>query len=243
MNFSFFITSLQKTEAIARSSLIVLILGSSLLSTPVSAQTADPWNSLNQYSFAFNDFFDQLIVRPVAATYTAFLPRFARQGISNFFSNLDDINVFVNDLLQLKLDDALVDSGRLLVNTTIGVGGVFDFASDFGLQKHEEDFGQTLGRWGVGSGPYFMLPIFGASNARDSVGLILDTMFNPIQYQDNSSTRLALFLLRETDTRSSLLALDELIIGNRYLFIREAYVQRREYLVQDGNVANGFGAF
>tara|TARA_B100000780_G_C21096305_1_gene442173 strand:+ start:493 stop:1224 length:732 start_codon:yes stop_codon:yes gene_type:complete len=243
MNFSFFITSLQKTEAIARSSLIVLILGSSLLSTPVSAQTADPWNSLNQYSFAFNDFFDQLIVRPVAATYTAFLPRFARQGISNFFSNLDDINVFVNDLLQLKLDDALVDSGRLLVNTTIGVGGVFDFASDFGLQKHEEDFGQTLGRWGVGSGPYLMLPIFGASNARDSVGLILDTMFNPIQYQDNSSTRLALFLLRETDTRSSLLALDELIIGNRYLFIREAYVQRREYLVQDGNVANGFGAF
>lgn len=243
MNSSFFITSLQKTEAIARSSLIVLILGSSLLSTPVSAQTADPWNSLNQYSFAFNDFFDQLIVRPVAATYTAFLPRFARQGISNFFSNLDDINVFVNDLLQLKLDDALVDSGRLLVNTTIGVGGVFDFASDFGLQKHEEDFGQTLGRWGVGSGPYFMLPIFGASNARDSVGLILDTMFNPIQYQDNSSTRLALFVLRETDTRSSLLALDELIIGNRYLFIREAYVQRREYLVQDGNVANGFGAF
>jgi phospholipid-binding lipoprotein MlaA len=171
------------------------------------------------------------------------LPRFARQGIGNFFSNLDDINVFVNDLLQLKLDDALVDSGRLLVNTTIGVGGVFDFASDFGLQKHEEDFGQTLGRWGVGSGPYLMLPIFGASNARDSVGLILDTLFNPIQYQDSSSARLALFVLRETDTRSSLLALDELIIGNRYLFIREAYVQRREYLVQDGNVANDFGAF
>ena len=198
---------------------------------------------MNQIIFAFNDFFDQLIVRPVAATYTTFLPRFARQGIGNFFSNLDDINVFVNDLLQLKLDDALVDSGRLLVNTTIGVGGVFDFASDFGLQKHEEDFGQTLGRWGVGSGPYLMLPIFGASNARDSVGLMLDTLFNPIQYQDNSSARLALFVLRETDTRSSLLALDELIIGNRYLFIREAYVQRREYLVQDGNVANDFGAF
>ena len=120
---------------------------------------------------------------------------------------------------------------------------MFDFASDFGLQKHEEDFGQTLGRWGVGSGPYLMLPIFGASNARDSVGLILDTLFNPIQYQDSSSARLALFVLRETDTRSSLLALDELIIGNRYLFIREAYVQRREYLVQDGNVANDFGAF
>jgi phospholipid-binding lipoprotein MlaA len=243
MNPRFFIARLQKIGVAARSSLIVLMLGSSLLSTPVSAQTADPWNSINQHSFAFNDFFDQLIVRPVAATYTTFLPRFARQGISNFFSNLDDINVFVNDLLQLKLDDALVDSGRLLVNTTIGVGGVFDFASDFGLQKHEEDFGQTLGRWGVGSGPYLMLPIFGASNARDSVGLILDTLFNPIQYQDNSSARLALFVLRETDTRSSLLALDELIIGNRYLFIREAYVQRREYLVHDGNVANDFGAF
>lgn len=207
------------------------------------AQTDDRWNALNKRSFAFNDFFDKLIVRPVAITYTTFLPRFARQGIGNFFSNIDDINVLVNDLLQLKLDDALSDSGRLLVNTTIGVGGIFDFASDFGLQKHEEDFGQTLGYWGVKPGPYVMLPVFGASNVRDSVGLVLDTLFNPIQYQDNSSTQLVLFALRETDTRSSLLALDRLIVGDRYLFIREAYVQRRNYLVLDGEVSDGFSDF
>lgn len=207
------------------------------------AQTHDPWNSINQKSFAFNDFFDQLVVRPVAATYTTFVPRFARQGIGNFFSNIDDINVFVNDLLQLKLDDALSDSGRLLINSTVGIGGVFDVASDLGLQKHEEDFGQTLGKWGVGPGPYVMLPVFGASNVRDSFGLVLDTLFNPIQYQDNSSTRLFLFALRETDTRSSLLALDELIGGDKYLFIREAYVQRREYLVNDGQIDDGFGGF
>lgn len=236
-------TSLQTITSAVRSSFLALIVGSCLLSTPVFAQTEDPWNSLNKRSFAFNDFFDKLIVRPVAATYTTFLPRFARQGIGNFFSNIDDINVFVNDLLQLKLNAALGDSGRLLVNTTIGVGGIFDFASDLGLQKHEEDFGQTLGHWGVKPGPYVMLPVFGASNVRDSVGLVLDTLFNPIQYQDNSSTQLVLFALRETDTRSSLLALDRLIVGDKYLFIREAYVQRRNYLVQDGQVTDSFGDF
>lgn len=236
-------TSLQKLTRATRSSLIALLVGCCLLSSPVHAQTDDRWNTLNKRSFAFNDFFDKLIVRPVAITYTTFLPRFARQGIGNFFSNIDDINVLVNDLLQLKLDDALSDSGRLLVNTTIGVGGIFDFASDFGLQKHEEDFGQTLGYWGVKPGPYVMLPVFGASNVRDSVGLVLDTLFNPIQYQDNSSTQLVLFALRETDTRSSLLALDRLIVGDRYLFIREAYVQRRNYLVLDGEVSDGFSDF
>lgn len=236
-------TSVQTITRAGRSSFLALIVGSFLLSTPVYAQTDDRWNSLNKRSFAFNDFFDKLIVRPVAITYTTFLPRFARQGIGNFFSNIDDINVLVNDLLQLKFNDAMGDSGRLLVNTTIGVGGIFDFASDLGLQKHEEDFGQTLGHWGVKPGPYVMLPVFGASNVRDSVGLVLDTLFNPIQYQDNSSTQIALFALRETSTRSSLLALDQLIIGDRYLFIREAYVQRRNYLVLDGEVTDSFGDF
>jgi phospholipid-binding lipoprotein MlaA len=243
MNFWPSITSLKKITSVARLSFMVLIVGSVSLSTPTYAQTDDRWNKLNKRSFAFNDFFDTLIVRPVAITYTTVLPRFARQGIGNFFSNIDDINVFVNDLLQLKLDDALSDSGRLLVNTTIGVGGIFDFASNFGLQKHEEDFGQTLGYWGVKSGPYLMLPVFGASNVRDSFGLVLDTLFNPIQYQDRGSTQIGLFALRETDTRSSLLAVDGLIVGDRYLFIREAYVQRRNYLVLDGEVVDDFGAF
>lgn len=214
-----------------------------VLASPASAQNPDPWQSTNQHIFRFNDYFDQLLVKPVARTYTLFIPRFARQGVGNFFSNIDDINVFVNNLLQLKLGDAASDSGRFLINSTIGVVGIFDFATDFGLAKHEEDFGQTLGRWGVGSGPYVMLPVFGASNVRDSFGLVLDTLFNPIQYHEDEKLKFSMFLLRETDSRAGLLALDDLITGDRYLFIREAYIQRREFLVSDGQVEDEFGDF
>ncbi len=232
----------QASKTCKQSAVFVLLL-CVFVSDGAAAQTNDPWRNTNQRIFKLNDYFDQLIVRPVAASYNLFIPRIARQGIGNFFSNIDDINVFVNDLLQLKLDAAMNDSGRLLVNTTLGLGGVLDVASGFGLYKNEEDFGQTLGRWGVGAGPYVMLPVFGASNVRDSFGLVLDTLFNPIQYHDDESFRLTLFLVKETDSRSGLLALDELIIGDRYLFVREAYVQRREYLVTDGQVEDDFGDF
>jgi phospholipid-binding lipoprotein MlaA len=216
-----------------------------LLLAPLAlqAQTNDPWRDSNERIFAFNDFFDRILVRPVATTYTTFVPRFARQGIGNFFSNLNDINVFVNDLLQLKFDAALSDSGRFAINTTLGIVGFIDVASDLGLQKNEEDFGQTLGFWGVESGPYVVLPVFGSSNVRDSFGLVLDTLFNPIQYHDEAEVRLTLFVLQETDTRASLLSLDELVSGDRYLFFREAYVQRRHYLVNDGQVEDEFGGF
>ena len=210
---------------------------------PAQAQTNDPWKNTNERVFKLNDYFDRIVVRPVSVAYTTFTPRIARQGIRNIFGNIDDINVLVNDLLQLKFDAALKDSGRLLVNTTLGMGGILDLASGYGLYKNEEDFGQTLGRWGVAAGPYVMLPVFGASNVRDSFGLVLDTLFNPIQYHEDESLRLALFLVRETDSRSGRLALDELITGDRYLFVREAYVQRREYLVTDGQVEDEFGDF
>ncbi|MCY4266107.1 MAG: VacJ family lipoprotein [Gammaproteobacteria bacterium] len=207
------------------------------------AQVQDPWINANQRIFRFNNFFDAILVRPVANTYTVVIPRFARQGIGNFFSNINDINVLVNDVLQLKMDAALTDSGRFLINTTIGLGGFMDVASSMGLQKNEEDFGQTLGYWGVGTGPYIVLPVFGTSNARDSFGFVLDTLFNPIQYQDDVPMRLSLLTMQEIDTRSSLLALDELVGGNRYLFFREAYMQRREYLVNDGAIEEDFGEF
>ena len=221
----------------------ICLLDTMLCPVIAVAQNNDPWQRTNERIFRFNDYFDQLLVKPVARTYTIFVPRVARQGIGNFFSNVDDINVFVNNVLQLKLDDALSDSGRFFVNTTIGVAGIFDVATGMGLEKHEEDFGQTLGRWGVGSGPYVMLPVFGASNLRDSLGLVMDTLFNPIQYHEDESLRFTLFLLKETDSRSGLLALDELITGDRYLFIREAYIQRREFLVTDGQIEDEFGDF
>lgn len=209
----------------------------------LTAQTEDPWEEANRRSFAFNDFFDRLVVRPVASTYNLFVPRFIRQGIANFFSNINDVNVLFNNLMQLKIEEALSDSGRILINSTVGLGGVLDIASDVGLRKNEEDFGQTLGAWGVGSGPYVVLPMFGASNLRDSFGLVLDTLFNPIQYQNDEELRYGLYMLQEVDTRSSLLSLEELVTGDRYLFFREAYIQRREYLVNDGRSEEEFGEF
>ncbi len=231
-----------RTQRSLRRSAIAGVIGL-CVSFSVLAQTPDPWQDVNERVFAFNDFFDRVLVRPIAITYTTFLPRPVRQGIGNFFSNIDDINVFANDLLQLKFNDALSDSGRFALNTTVGLGGLLDVASRFGLEKNEEDFGQTLGRWGVGSGPYMVLPVFGTSNVRDSVGLVLDTLFNPIQYYDERAGRWTLFVVREIDTRSSLLALDELVGGDKYLFFREAYVQRREYLVKDGQITDSFSDF
>jgi phospholipid-binding lipoprotein MlaA len=231
-----------RTQRSLRRSAIAGVIGL-CVSFSVLAQTPDPWQDVNERVFAFNDFFDRVLVRPIAITYTTFLPRPVRQGIGNFFSNIDDINVFANDLLQLKFNDALSDSGRFALNTTVGLGGLLDVASRFGLEKNEEDFGQTLGRWGVGSGPYMVLPVFGTSNVRDSVGLVLDTLFNPIQYYDERAGRWTLFVVREIDTRSSLLALDELVGGDKYLFFREAYVQRREYLVKDGQITDRFSDF
>ncbi|PCJ17938.1 MAG: hypothetical protein COA96_17335 [SAR86 cluster bacterium] len=234
------ISEFKSYSAICRLTVAVMLIGMVSVS---SAQTPDPWRNANERVFRLNDYFDSLIVKPVATTYTIFMPRFARQGIGNFFSNINDINVFVNDLLQFKFGDALRDSGRFALNSTVGVAGIFDVASGVGLRKNEEDFGQTFAKWGFGTGPYVMLPVFGASNVRDSFGLVLDTLFNPIQYHDEASLRLSLFLLEETDSRSGLLALDELISGDRYLFVREAYIQRREYLVKDGMVEDEFGAF
>ena len=212
-------------------------------SSVAASQTSDPWLEANTYVFKWNDYFDQLVVKPTAFAYTTFLPRFMRQGIGNFFSNVDDINVLANDILQLKFAAAAGDSGRLLVNSTVGVAGFLDVASRVGLRKNEEDFGQTLAAWGMGSGPYVMLPVFGASTVRDSFGLVIDTVFNPLQLVEDRSLRLGLFLLDETDSRSDVLALDELITGNRYLFIREAYLQRREYLINDGVLDDPFGDF
>ena len=223
---------------------IFFILLLSLLYTPtVSAQTYDPWREANQRIYAFNDYFDQLLVRPLASSYTFFMPRVVRQGIGNFFSNVRDANIAANNLLQFKYQDALSDTGRFLINTTIGVGGLIDIATSFSLEKHEEDFGQTFGAWGMSSGPYVVLPVFGASNLRDSFGLILDTIFNPLPYIDSTPAKITFFVVEEIDSRSGLLALDELISGDKYLFVREAYVQNREYLVIDGEIEDEFGSF
>ena len=222
---------------------LLLIVSLLVLSFSAKSQDYDPWMRLNKHFFSVNDYFDQLLVRPVALTYTNITPRFFQVGVGNVFDNLQDVNVAINDFLQFKIEDGLSDSGRIIVNSTVGIGGILDVATSMGLYRNEEDFGQTLGVWGFDAGPYVFLPVFGASNLRDSVGMIVDALFNPIRYIENIESRYALYLADELDFRSSLLAYDELIIGDRYLFVREAYIQNREYVVNDGEVTNEFGDF
>ena len=222
---------------------LLLIVSLLVLSFSAKSQDYDPWMRLNKHFFSVNDYFDQLLVRPVALTYTNVTPRFFQVGVGNVCDNLQDVNVAINDFLQFKIEDGLSDSGRIIVNSTVGIGGILDVATSMGLYRNEEDFGQTLGVWGFDAGPYVFLPVFGASNLRDSVGMIIDALFNPIRYIENIESRYALYLADELDFRSSLLAYDELIIGDRYLFVREAYVQNREYVVNDGEVINEFGDF
>ena len=222
---------------------LLLIVSLLVLSFSAKSQEYDPWMRLNKHFFSVNDYFDQLLVRPVALTYTNVTPRFFQVGVGNVFDNLQDVNVAINDFLQFKIEDGLSDSGRIIVNSTVGIGGILDVATSMGLYRNEEDFGQTLGVWGFDAGPYVFLPVFGASNLRDSVGMIVDALFNPIRYIENIESRYTLYLADELDFRSSLLAYDELIIGDRYLFVREAYIQNREYVVNDGEVTNEFGDF
>ena len=220
-----------------------VLTGWVLLVCSSNAFAVDPWEDTNRRIFRFNDYLDTLVVRPVAATYSTVLPRFVRQGVGNFFSNIDDINVTVNDVLQLKLDAAVNDSGRFFINSTIGLIGILDIASSLGLEKNEEDFGQTFGRWGVPSGPYLVIPGLGPSTVRDAFGFVLDSVFNPLQYSDEYASRTVLYVVDQIHNRASVLALDELVFGDKYIFMREAYLQRREYLVADGQIEDEFGGF
>lgn len=209
---------------------------------PLTAEAADPWEGVNRKVFGFNDYFDTLLVKPVATIYSNLTPPLVQRGVGNFFSNIDDINVAVNDLLQFKLEAAANDTGRVLVNSTIGIIGLFDVASNLGLAKNEEDFGQTFGYWGIPSGPFITLPTVGPSSVRDAVGLLFDGVLNPFVYSNNYS-RSTTYMVEQIHDRAAVLALDELMFGDRYIFLREAYLQRRAYLVADGVITDEFDDF
>lgn len=198
----------------------------------------DPFEPLNRGIYKFNDGVDHLIVRPAAEIYRGVLPAFARTGISNFFSNLNDVIIALNNLLQGKFANGVSDVGRIVVNTTVGILGVFDVATEIGLEKHNEDFGQTLGRWGLGSGPYLVIPLLGPSSFRDAVGLVGDWKSNPLTYVDPNSDRNALLGVSFVGRRSELLEASDILQTaalDPYEFLRDAYLQRRRNLVYDGN--------
>lgn len=198
---------------------------------------SDPLEPLNRTVYKFNDTVDKAVLKPVAKGYKAAVPVPVRTGVGNFFSNLNDVVVTANDLLQFKLGQAASDFSRIIVNTTFGVLGIFDVASKWGLEKHNEDFGQTLGRWGIGPGPYLVLPLLGPSDFRDTIGIVADSHVDPVWNTSDVATRNSLVGLDAVDTRARLLdtesILEEAAI-DRYAFIRDAYLQRRQSLVYDG---------
>ena len=208
------------------------------------ADRQDPWQGWNRDMHGFNKDFDDTILKPLAKGYQEITPNPVDQGITNIFSNINDIGVTINDFLQFKFIQGGMDASRFLINTTAGLVGVFDVAKEIDLPKHNEDFGQTLGYWGVPSGNYLVLPFLGASTPRDTVGLIGDALFNPLTYVSlfggvaaNVATSSAT-VVDVTDIRSDLMSSEKLVDEasvDRYDFVKNAYMQHREYLVYDGN--------
>jgi phospholipid-binding lipoprotein MlaA len=203
-----------------------------------SQEVNDPLEPINRLTYQFNDKADQYVLEPVAKGYKYIAPEVVNQGITNFFSNLDDVVVFVNDILQLKFNQALSDGGRVVVNTTVGLLGFVDMATDMGMPKHNEDFGQTLGAYGVGAGPYIVLPILGPSTLRDTVGLYADAFVDPICQLDDSDAMWATIALKGVDIRAGLISTKKIVDEaslDPYEFMRSGYFQHREYVVYDGN--------
>ncbi|GAB2599343.1 VacJ family lipoprotein [Nitrincola alkalisediminis] len=208
---------------------------------PLHAQTeSDPWEGFNRAMFSFNETIDRAAIKPLAQGYKFITPELAQTGVSNFFDNLKGLRTFANNLLQGKVHNAFEDVARFTFNTTFGLAGLIDVATPMGIAKHDEDFGQTLGYWGMPSGPYVVLPFFGPSSVRDTVGMVPDWYLNPIVYVDDRATRNSLQALRLIDTRARLLEAERMISGDRYSFIRDSYLQRREFLVRDGDVRVSF---
>jgi len=226
--------------------LVVLALLGGCASVPADkAHPQDPFERVNRATYKFNSALDRAVLKPVATAYRDHVPQFIRTGVSNFLDNLGYPTVIVNDLLQGKFVDGLKDTGRLVLNTTLGVGGLLDPASTVGLSKNDEDFGQTLGKWGVPSGPYLVLPLMGPSTLRDTPTRYVDAQLSmvelledEVEFLDEDGFVVGLVVLNVLDTRAGLLSLDS-VLGrayDEYAFVRDSWLKRREFQVRDGDV-------
>lgn len=220
--------------------LLVALLMALLLAGCAGNQTLeerhpdDPWEGANRRVFEFNDALDRAILRPVARGYASVTPQPVQTGVGNFFSNLGELRTVLNSLLQGKPGNAGIATSRFLINTTVGIGGLWDFATHMEITGRDEDFGQTLAVWGVSEGPYVVLPIFGPRTVRDTAGMPLDWYTYPLTHVDDTALRNSLRVVRIIDGRARLLDLEELIRGDRYSFIRDSYLQQRRYEIRDG---------
>ncbi len=205
-------------------------------------KSTDPLEGYNRAMHGFNDTLDRYVLKPVAKGYRVVTPNPVENGVNNFFGNLLEIRNILNDVLQWKWKQAGNDTGRFLVNSTVGIAGIFDVAKYMNLEKSEgEDFGQTLATWGVGQGPYIVLPFLGPSNLRDTVGLPLDWVADPVGYIEHVPTRNSTRAFDYVVDRAAVLDAEKFVSGDRYTFLREAYTQRRNYLISDGAIEDDFG--
>lgn len=207
----------------------------------MAAHPDDPWEGWNRGVFELNETLDSYAAQPIAQAYRNVTPQPVDDAITNIFSNLGDPFNAINALLQGKFTQALSDTSRFVVNSTVGVLGIFDVASHIGLDKHQEDFGQTLAVWGVGSGPYIYLPILGPSTVRDASGFAVDTFgFSSLDFLslsiEEQRTYYSAVISKYVDIRADLIPVEDLIIGDKYSFLRTIYFQRRSFLINDGVV-------
>jgi phospholipid-binding lipoprotein MlaA len=229
---------LRRGLAVAAAALFAILTGCATVPPNAGQDPRDPLESFNRQVFAFNEGLDKVVLKPLAELYDAVLPVPVQDCLSNGFSNLREPSNAFNNLLQGKAADAVSDVCRFTVNTTVGLLGCFDVATRMGLERHREDFGQTLGKWGLGQGPFLVLPLFGPSSVRDGAGLGVETVLDVNFWIDNVSVRNTIFAVRTVNARDELMRADELISGaalDKYTFIRDGYLQRRRNQVFDGN--------
>lgn len=227
-------------RALAGAALALLATGCATIPADAGSNPVDPFERMNRHVFEFNDRVDRALLKPLAQGYVAVVPEPVRGCVTNFFANLGDLGNAANNLLQGKPVEAVSDICRIAINTTVGVLGCFDVASKMGLEKHNEDFGQTLGRWGLGPGAYLVLPLLGPSTVRDAVGRVPDAYVDPSALAGGDSVRArnSLFALQTVDLRARLLDAGRLLEAaalDKYQFTRDAYLQRRRNLVHDGH--------
>jgi phospholipid-binding lipoprotein MlaA len=223
--------------------LLILALTTPVLCAQEKVKNPDPFETLNRGVFAFNDGFDKYLLRPVAIGYDFILPDPVHRGMGNFFANLYDANAAVNSVLQWRWVGAGQSGGRFVVNSTVGLLGFFDVATRIGIAPNRTDFGHTLATWGAPSGPFLMVPLFGPRTVRSGTGTIFDAYVSVQATLDNVRLRNTVWGLELVDARSRFLRVDDLISGDRYIFVRDAYLQQREIFVNDGVVTDSFSDY
>ncbi len=222
----------------AKSILLILLLVTTGCATKSSMSADfnpdDPYEKSNRKVFEFNNKIDKLFLRPVTDFYDKATPEFAQTSITNFFANLDHIRISINNLLQGNVVESMSDITRFFINSIFGLGGFFDVASEIGLEKHSEDFGQTLGKWGAKPGPYLMLPFLGPSTTRDAFTFVGDTALAPALSLDDNAARVGLISLDLINTYSAFTGIADIESKDQYAFLRDAYLERRKYEINDG---------